>query len=288
MSGMGGWYSIIPKKTLSLRIKNIQTAINDKLDVKDLQREMRDIKSNIPNLFIDEYGGEGSKTLFIGDSNMQQYYPRIIQLLKNKKNQSRGCVFLTAQGVLPIEGMKNRYQPITSSEPITKEITKIIAKEPRIDRVVIAARWLLYFRYKGGDGYELHGRSVGDINIQKECFDQLGKEIRELVGKNKKVYVVLTIPTGEELDPSKMAHARNHKHLYKDEFIKQNYTIINSIKSVAAANGAEVIDPLDYLCQNGVCIAEDENGVPIRFDEGHLRPGYVRDHVKYLDHTIEP
>jgi len=60
------------------------------------------------------------------------------------------------------------------------------------------------------------------------------------------------------------------------------------IASVAKQNGAEVIDPMDYLCTNGVCIAEDMDGIPIRYDDGHLRPGYVRDHVKYLDFTVEP
>jgi len=53
-------------------------------------------------------------------------------------------------------------------------------------------------------------------------------------------------------------------------------------------NGAELIDPMDYLCTNGVCIAEDDNGVPIHFDDGHLCSGYVRENVKYLDRTVEP
>jgi len=269
-------------------MKNIQIALDDKLEVKKMQEDMQDIKSNIPNLFIDKYGGGGKQTLYIGDSNMQQYYPRIVSLLKQSTDKSRGCIFITAQGVLPIEGVKNKYQPITSSVPIIKEIRKIISNDSRIDRVVIAERWLLYFRYKGGDGYELNGKSVGDPNVQRDCFLQLGKQIRELVKKGKSVYIVLTIPTGEELDPIKIAHARGVKTLYKDEFLKQNQNIINPIRSNAIASGAMVIDPLDYLCTNGVCIAEDEDGIPIRFDEGHLRPGYVREHIHYLDRTVAP
>jgi hypothetical protein len=74
----------------------------------------------------------------------------------------------------------------------------------------------------------------------------------------------------------------------KEDFLHDNRILLDEIASVAKSNGAKVIDPMDYLCLNGVCIAEEENGVPIRFDEGHLRPGYVRDHVKYLDRTVEP
>ena len=49
------------------------------------------------------------------------------------------------------------------------------------------------------------------------------------------------------------------------------------------------MDPLDYLSdESGECISADYEGFPIRYDEGHLRPGYVRDQVKYLDFTVLP
>jgi peptidoglycan/LPS O-acetylase OafA/YrhL len=290
--GIGGicaWLKLLPAKPTSYKMKNIQIALDDKLEVKKMQDDMKHIKSNIPNLFIDTYGGGGKQTLFIGDSNMQQYYPRIVKLLIKNNPKSRGCIFLTAQGVLPIEGVKNKYQPITSSVPIINEIRKTISNDSRIDRVVIAARWLLYFRYKGGDGYEFNGKSVGDPSVQKDCFLELGKEIKDLVKKGKAVYIVLTIPTGEELDPIKIAHAKNTNILYKNEFIMKNQNILNPLKRIAIESGATVIDPMDYLCdEKGVCIAEDAKGVPIRYDEGHLRPGYVREQVKYLDFTVEP
>ena len=76
------------------------------------------------------------------------------------------------------------------------------------------------------------------------------------------------------------------KVLTKESFLKEHGSLLAEIAAVARKNGAEVIDPLDYLCTNGICIAEDEKGVPIRFDDGHLCPGYVRDHVKYLDQTV--
>jgi hypothetical protein len=48
-----------------------------------------------------------------------------------------------------------------------------------------------------------------------------------------------------------------------------------------------IIDPLEHLAVDGVCVAEEE-GVPIRHDMSHLRPGYVADRVTYLDDTLAP
>jgi hypothetical protein len=77
------------------------------------------------------------------------------------------------------------------------------------------------------------------------------------------------------------------KVLTKEFFLNENGILLGSISEVAKKNCAEVIDPMDYLCTNGICIAEDENEVPIRFDDAHLRSGYVKDHVKYLDRTVQ-
>ena len=52
-------------------------------------------------------------------------------------------------------------------------------------------------------------------------------------------------------------------------------------------NHVEVIDPMEVLCVNGICIAEDENG-PNHYDANHLRPSFVRYKVKYLDQTVAP
>jgi hypothetical protein len=45
---------------------------------------------------------------------------------------------------------------------------------------------------------------------------------------------------------------------------------------------------MDYLCTNGICIGKDGEGIPIRYDDGHLRIGYVKDNVLYLDETVSP
>jgi hypothetical protein len=125
----------------------------------------------------------------------------------------------------------------------------------------------------------------------------LGRNIHELTARGKKVILVLNIPTGSQLDPRsiyprtfKGTHSAQKKILTKEMFLDENEngTIIDEVARIASVNGAELIDPMDYLCTNGVCIAEDDNGVPIHFDDGHLCSSYVRENVKYLDRTVEP
>jgi len=71
------------------------------------------------------------------------------------------------------------------------------------------------------------------------------------------------------------------------EYLKNNHEFNKVITEASKKSGADVIDPLDQLSPGGVWIVADKKG-PIRVDEGHLRPSYVRDHVKYLDGTVAP
>ena len=236
-------------------------------------------------------GGNGLQTLFVGDSNMQQYGSRIAQVLEHHVGDSRGAILLTAGGVIPINGVTNKNG--RSSTDMMGKFKELIAYDLRIDRVVIAARWMLYFNKDGG--YEIQGVSLGDQSAHDKVMDELGTSIRNLTAQHKKVMLILNIPTSYSLDPKVMyprtfkgTYGTNKRNFTKEEFLHDNRRLLAEIAKVAALNGAEVIDPLDYLCDNGICIAEDEKGIPIRFDEGHLRPGYVRNHVTYLDQTMVP
>ena len=141
----------------------------------------------------------------------------------------------------------------------------------------------------------MNGISLGNPSAHDKVMDELGNNIKYLVAKNKKVTVLLNTPSGYFLDP-RIMYPRTFLGTYgtlkntitKESFLREHGRIIQEVAKIASDNGAQVIDPMDYLCSNGVCIAEDENGISIRFDEGHLRPGYVRDHVTFLDRTMAP
>jgi hypothetical protein len=256
----------------------------------DMLNGLNQIK-NDDLFYINKTGGDGLQTLFLGDSNMQQYAPRLLNLLKNNKLNDRGAILITECGVPPFAHTISN-QSRDSAQLISSFIQEIECN-PKVDRVVIASRWCTYFGKNSR--WKTDGISLETPAGKEKAMGELDTLIKNIVKHGKKVFLVLNIPTGSELDPKKM-YPRNFigsmdsrkKVLTKESFLKEHGSLLAEIAAVARKNGAEVIDPLDYLCTNGICIAEDEKGVPIRFDDGHLCPGYVRDHVKYLDQTVAP
>ena len=288
MVGLVGWGAVdgFIKPNASERVIDINHAIHDKNFYSGINQHAS---------LIGEYsiGGTGLQTLFVGDSNMEQYMPRIVKLLKNNSEKSRGAIFITHTGwpALP------NYLVISDSQKhsLMPSVEEKLGTEPGIDRVVMASIWPEYF-LKNHHKNSVDGIPASEPKALENAMNDLGDMIRRLVLKDKKVIVVLSIPYGDSLSPrglidrgfTGISTRKKSSELYREEFLLNHGFIIGKVRKTASEAGAEVIDPLDYLCTNGICIAEDERGVPIRYDHAHLRSGYVRDHVKYLDRTVEP
>ena len=241
--------------------------------------------------YVHKVGGNGPQTLFLGDSNMQQYAPRLLNLLKDNQAEERGAILMTENGMLPLGNTVSNQS--RDSSLLISSFKKELKTNNKIDRVVISSRWCTYFGKTSS--WKTDGISLATLTGKQKALDELDTLLGTLFKQGKKVFLVLSIPTGSELDP-KGIYPRNFlgykepkgRTLTKDAFLKKNGELLSEIASIGRQNGAEVIDPIDYLCTNGICITEDERGIPIRFDDGHLRPGYVRERVKYLDGTVAP
>jgi peptidoglycan/LPS O-acetylase OafA/YrhL len=284
--GWGIYRGWIPAMSVSGDVQKCVTATRDHDSLAGLEC-LGDAK-----LFsFNHAGGEGPQTLYIGDSNAQQYAPRILRLLtKEHAKSERGALFLTSVGVPPIPRVTNPSKPRCAA--LMPKIDEVLKSDPRIDRVVIAARWHAYFL---DDSKYLHrGEAMTGPNGRKSAMEDLAREIKDLKLSGKKVTLVLSVPSGDLLDP-KSFFARDFTgvrscsagRLTVNEFLEGRGDLLSEIAAVARRNGAEVIDPMDYLCVDGMCIAEDTDG-PIRYDATHLRPGYVRDKLRCLDFTVAP
>jgi hypothetical protein len=114
--------------------------------------------------------------------------------------------------------------------------------------------------------------------------------------KGKEVVLVLSVPNGDVFDPRHFISRTFTGILISKPLPVSREEFVNGIGHLASrqdmthtalANGARVIDPLDFLCIDGMCLQENEEG-PVRFDKAHLRSGYVKNHVTYLDWTLVP
>ena len=119
-------------------------------------------------------------------------------------------------------------------------------------------------------------------------------QMLKCLGKNKKITVVLSIPTAEIFSLNKYLARSFHGVLFtrpkapsEPEMHKFVEGIDKQIASIALANNADVIYPFGFLSTNGICILENEQG-PIRYDNSHLREGFVRERITNLDQTVAP
>ena len=281
------WQGVIPASLdpTDLRLQKVAEVVKDRNWTKGLHKVWSQGKMNLYQV-----GGNGSQTLFFGDSNTEQYAPRIEEVLIGNVGQARGALILACGGVPPLPEVTNPEREQCGE--LVPKLHQTLAAYPQIDRVVISALWTFY--YGAPSKYLYHGVPISEEAARKTSLQAFGKLIREMTAKGKKVTVVLRIPVGRELEPRRLY--RRHffspsedKGLFltKDSFLKEYGQLMDEIASVAKVNGATVINPIDDLCKDGICIVEDENG-PIHYDFGHLRSSFVREKIKYLDATMAP
>jgi peptidoglycan/LPS O-acetylase OafA/YrhL len=241
-------------------------------------------------------GGDGPQTLVVGDSHAAMLATRIHELLHDGGKDARGAALLVRAGACPLPGLTSPTRQF--AENLIPVMMKEVASNPAIDRVVIVAFWSHYFsqcwKSPGGDRYFINGVALNLPEGQEMALSALGAMVRQLVDGGKQVTVVLTVPFGEGLDPRSGYRRgflggleRTTQPLTVANFRRRHGPLNDAIATIARANGADVIDPVDSLQINGVCIFEDENG-PIRFDDSHLRVEFSRRHATYIDALISP
>jgi peptidoglycan/LPS O-acetylase OafA/YrhL len=227
--------------------------------------------------------GEASKAvLFIGDSNMQQYHPRIHDFIV--RNEDRlSAIYATYGGCIPVPGVVGRNEPCHDFMQSAYEFAKI--SDAHV--VVIAAQWYGYFT----NNLDFIGKeSLASDEGRQKALAVLQSELESLNRLGKKVYLVSSIPVGPQFAPKswikRTIRGIKFQPTYEVERSSMSVEyekIARDFARVAAATGATIIDPFSYFCDSRVCRLVDENGNPIYKDGYHLRSSFVRAHVDYLD-----
>ena len=252
------------------------------------------------SIWIHEVKKTGNQTLYIGDSHMQQYIPRISDLCKNGKTVDRGFAFFTFGGLVPIPGISGSFG--AQSQPYDIFIPKMLelAKQSNVDRVVIAANWCFYFNW-GAKKHEINGFKLNTNKGLQGALLSFQNMLESIIAGGKRVYVILNIATEDSFDPKLMIDRKLNGEIgitprvytvqgfreIKGEMQVTQGELMDRIKNLAEKAGAIVINPMDSLSKDGICFRFFE-GTPIYRDGNHLRASFVRDHANYLDETIVP
>lgn len=271
-------------------------AYDDDRKMADWDYPSREMKSVVlADVPVYAVGGSGQQTLFFGDSNIEQYGPRIAELLAHNRGSERGAIFLTQGGAIPIDGIRRSDNHQTNVDNFLR-----IAAGENVDRVVIGAAWSLYFNADKADlglsgpivpRYFAEGISLEQAEGQRRATDRLEKMVAQLVHQGKVVYLLAGIPGGREFAAQTRTAPR--KFVLEDAQLSDQLPGVpraqvdrrlevasKVLAEVAARTGATLVRPVEYLCTHDVC--------PVQFhkDAGHLRASFARHRLTYLDQTV--
>ena len=235
-------------------------------------------------------GENSNETLFIGDSNMEQYYSRMLYLNQTDKKLN-SSVFITGGGCIPIPGVINK-QYLYCENVLKKALS--YSKSKNVKAVVIGAQWFGYF-FTQYSNYSLKetGQTISTEQPFLNDISNLLLDFLKQIGENKKIFIVLNIPIDVNFDPAYMIKRNfpmtavhiEHQNFLRLDFEKKMKPVNTMLRSVADSVQAKVIDPLESLCSSTEC-STLYDGHPIYKDFAHLRSSFVRDEIQYLDETL--
>jgi peptidoglycan/LPS O-acetylase OafA/YrhL len=239
--------------------------------------------------------GSGPKrVLFVGDSHVQQYAPRIMELSRTLSMPDKSAWFVT-QGACPAVPGVYADKNIGCAE--RRDAMLAYAMGPEIDSVVIGGCWNCYFVGRGALDYYYRGADnkahpfQGGDGIERSLAS-MEATLRELA-RHKKVFLLLDNPGGPEFTPKRLIEGSRLTHM---EAMTSSPTaplpadqkaLNDRLRAIAEASGAEPIDAMAVLCKDGShCLVTLPDGAPAYKDADHLRPRYTREEASYFDRTV--
>jgi peptidoglycan/LPS O-acetylase OafA/YrhL len=232
------------------------------------------------------------KILIIGESHADQYINTIATALHKRaaKNETGAPEVMFSVALV--------FPP-----PITDQVLG----DESIKTVVFSYFWALQYRSeKVNTPVRCCGSGLmGVIGVRTPPFTAeqmneldagLEKTVRALRKAGKRVYFILDNPFGEELSPRSLVKrglfggieiVTNPPTLSRREAIQRDEPIRSRIVRIANETGADVIDPVAWLCDE-TCPAVAADGSPNYKDYDHLSLDALIHRVHYLDALVMP
>ena len=246
-------------------------------------------------LFSDIPGDTTRMVLFLGDSHAEQYWARMSEVTR-VSGHDRHVRFVTRAGCAPLphverRGLDKRGRAFQCAE--YARFAYDLAASPDVATVVLAAWWEAHmdeFRYldRGGEGSMLDSSPAAD-----SAFAFLQRDVARLRSMGKSVYIVLSNPTGAQLDPAALLPSRVpflgrriEVSAPRDSVTRRARRTMDRLREVGRTTGAIIIDPVEHLCSAVACPAVGADGLPIYKDDNHLRSRYVREKATYIDEVL--
>jgi hypothetical protein len=240
--------------------------------------------SGRPGDVSDRFTGRSPQSvLFMGDSVMAQYYPRVARLYAERDNLPLySTLFAAKPGCRPLPHGETVNTRNYGCDAYYVAVMRT-ARDPIYHRIVIAANWQTMFSDR------VDPQSLSEFRADVMALKRLGKDI---------VLIALQ-PHSNRFDPLWLAKpvrlslfSRDSQlipeNLWQDrqQLEQQDQEETTRLARFAGAVGATLINPFDYLCTSTQCPIVVA-GKPVYRDMWHYRASVTRDHATFIDLIVQ-
>jgi peptidoglycan/LPS O-acetylase OafA/YrhL len=240
------------------------------------------------------------KAVFIGDSHIEQYWPRAKSVIDAQPGLARSAVFVTNRGCPPLPGINSTWRGRNCRGLFDHAME--LAFQPDVDTVVFGAFWENYFIGEYSED-ESAQRAAGAPPLQldsadtRAAFEQFRSIVARLVSGGRRVFIVLSNPTSQVFVPVFPIEARlslhppllfsaNGPRVDAGPFESFVAPLTDRLRNIAAQTGAIVVDPRIALCDGMICASTGLDGLPLYVDSNHLRSSFARQRASFVDEML--
>jgi len=241
-------------------------------------------------------------TLFLGDSHIQQYVPKIADVVNRNPKTSNSAIVVTDGGCPPIPDVYDDHPSHRNCADVRAHGLELIDRETT-KTVVIGGCWNCYFIAEAkprtpADKYDFYTLVDGEKSYFRDgtgvaaALLRLERFLRE-ISADKKVYLLLDNPIGPAYDPAGFYSGDRIRGLTGNAALTSRVSadpdevaLHRRLAEIAGRAGVETLDPRAMLCDPRGCARLSDSGMPLYRDRDHFRATTVRERASLLDRTL--
>lgn len=231
-------------------------------------------------------GGRDRAVIFIGDSYLEQYWPRVHHVVTASPLETPTVRFFTRGGCAPLRHRESRGR--LCGDFLDAALSA--AARPDVQTVVFGGFWESYFETGRLGEAAVRPLIHPGSETEREVIAAFAEMVRSLRGSGKQVFVLLTSPTDPAFDPrflvSRLTGERRDAPVPVEPWRVQVGPVLARLSEAASSAGAVILDPVPWVCDGDVCPVVGPGGEPTHADRGHMRPWFVIERATFLDQVL--
>ncbi|RYZ88530.1 MAG: acyltransferase [Proteobacteria bacterium] len=284
------WLAPIKPHAVGLNIDKISSAIGQ-WQYPSPSMEKKTFENDLG--YYEIKTGVARKTLFIGDSHMEQYAPRIDKVSRESRESTNSSIWVTHGGCLLIEGFSNSEEP--ECESMHKRVFEIIRNKDQygIVRVVWTQYWWRYFEEAQAEQFDRHKVLLRDERKLEDRRAGIKKFLSEIQKTGVEIYVVFNYAHGGAFEPNAMfsrsltGFSVTPPVFLSKEFVAERRGSSGAwLMDLTKQMGVKTVDPAEFFCKD-TCPTRGPQEEPLFKDTHHFSSYTSENTLTYIDFTVK-